>query len=60
MESIAVDSAMFTLRAGVGRAEAQRAGANRARIEVLRFGSRPKQEVQRLGDAAVEKCIVIL
>ena len=36
---VAVASAMFTQRAGVGSAEARRAGANRARIEAQRFGS---------------------
>ena len=60
---------MFTRRAGVGSAEARRPGANGARIEgsdvriggpEQKFGSRPKQGVRRLGNAAVEKCIVIL
>ena len=35
---VAVASAMFTRRAGVGSAEAQRAGANGAWIEARRFG----------------------
>ena len=65
---VAVASAMFARRAGVGSAEGWRAGANRARIEARRFGSegwsrisdQGPGRVQRLGDAAVEKCIVIL
>ena len=60
---------MFTRRAGVGSAEARRPGANGVRIEgsdvwiggpEQKLGSRPKQGVRRLRNAAVEKCIVIL
>ena len=57
-----VASAMFTRRAGVGSAEAWRAGENGAWIEARRFGSDswsrssdrwPEQEVWRLGDEVI-------
>ena len=46
---VAVASAMFTRRARVGSAEAQRAGANRARIEAIAGSA----EAQRCGSGEV-------